>query len=77
MGLLEFLHGSENNGVLQRSHNTTDFMWEIYWGWVVRMKEKKRGLWRPELDKGTQLVATVEMCHIWWLVMMWLLELRG
>jgi hypothetical protein len=41
------------------------------------MEEKKRGLWRPELDKDTQLVATVEMCHIWWLVMMWLLELRG
>ena len=77
VGLLEFLHGSENHGVLQRSHNTTDFMWEIYWGWVVRMEEKKRGQWRPELDKGTQLVATVEMCHTWWLVMMWLLELRG
>lgn len=52
-------------------------MWEIYWGWVVRMEEKKRWLWRPELNKGTQLVATVEMCHIWWLLMMWLLELRG
>lgn len=31
---------------------------------------------RPAQDKGARLVATVETCHIWWLVMMWRLALR-